>query len=364
MMGFLSSVMRWWKGMSRPQQWFFLLPFVVLVYLLPIINPPVITTEPGNNFPISLFTMAIYALAAVGLNVVVGYAGLLDLGYIAFFAVGAYVSAVFTSPDSPYVKIPYLWTIPVAIFTAMVFGAALGVPTLRLRGDYLAIVTLGFGEIVRIMATVIPALRGNLGFSNVGHPPGDYPSGQPIFTPDNGVAWYWVAITVVIFVLVIVGNLERSIVGRNWFAICQDEDAAEVMGVNTFSFKVWAFAIGAAIGGLSGSLQAAQTGFVNNQRFDVATSVLFLVAVVLGGSGNKFGAAIGGALVAYIPLRFTEIAQYKYLIFGVCLILLMLFRHEGLFPMKANLFSRQVLLRKLSLRHSPDKRASSSPSGS
>ena len=131
--------------------------------------------------------MAVYALIAVGLNVVVGYAGLLDLGYVAFFAVGSYTAAMLTSPDSPFVKIPYLWTIPVAMAVAMIFGVILGVPTLRLRGDYLAIVTLGFGEIVRILATIIPALKGQVGFQNVGHPPGENADGIPIFSNSNGI---------------------------------------------------------------------------------------------------------------------------------------------------------------------------------
>ncbi|MGN6441002.1 MAG: ABC transporter permease subunit, partial [Arthrobacter sp.] len=142
-----------WQALSRQQQWAFLIVVVVLAYLLPLINPPIITTEPGNNFALACFDMARFALIAVGLNIVVGYAGLLDLGYVAFFAVGSYVAAMLTSPDSPYLHIPYLWTLPVAMAVTMFFGVMLGVPTLRLRGDYLAIVTLGFGEIIRILAT-------------------------------------------------------------------------------------------------------------------------------------------------------------------------------------------------------------------
>ncbi len=125
-----------WRGLPRPVQWLWLLIVVGLAYALPVLNPPIITTEPGNNFALACFAMAVFALAAVGLNIVVGYAGLLDLGYVAFFAVGAYTTAMLTSPDSPFVKIPYLWTIPVAMAVTMFFGVVLGVPTLRLRGDY------------------------------------------------------------------------------------------------------------------------------------------------------------------------------------------------------------------------------------
>lgn len=328
-----------WRSMPRQKQWLFLVVVVVLAYLLPILNPPIISTEPGNDFPLALFVMAVYALVAVGLNIVIGYAGLLDLGYIAFFAVGSYTAAMLTSPDSPFIKIPYLWTLPVAVIVAMVIGVILGVPTLRLRGDYLAIVTLGFGEIIRILATLIPAMKGQVGFQNVGRPPGLQEDGAPLFANNNGTPWYWLTLTILIIVLFLAGNLERSRVGRSWIAIREDEDAAEVMGVNTFKYKVWAFALGAGVGGLSGALMAGQIGFVNNQKFDVVTSILFVAAVVLGGVGNKVGAVVGGAFVAYLPLRFTFIAEYKYLIFGILLVIIMIYRSEGLLPARLKLMA-------------------------
>ena len=337
--GFLQPLRDRWNGLPRAVQWAWLLIVVALAYALPYLNFFPLTTEPGNDWPLACFAMATYGLIAIGLNVVVGYAGLLDLGYVAFFAVGSYTAAMLTSPDSPFLKIPYLWTIPVAMAVTMTFGVILGVPTLRLRGDYLAIVTLGFGEIVRILATIIPAMKGQVGFQNVGHPPGETAKGIPIFSNSNGVPWYWLTVTVIIVILLLVGNLERSRVGRAWIAIREDEDAAEIMGVPTFKYKVWAFAIGAGVGGLSGALFAGQVGFVNNQKFDVQTSILFLAAVVLGGAGNKVGAMIGGAIVAYIPLRFTAIADYKYLIFGVALVLIMIFRSQGLFPARQKLLA-------------------------
>jgi branched-chain amino acid transport system permease protein len=337
--GFFQPLRDRWNGLPRAVQWLWMLIVVAIAFALPYLNFFPLTTEPGNDWPLACFAMAVYALIAVGLNVVVGYAGLLDLGYVAFFAVGSYTAAMLTSPDSPFTHIPYLWTIPVAMAVTMTFGVILGVPTLRLRGDYLAIVTLGFGEIVRILATIIPAMKGQVGFQNVGHPPGTDANGVPIFSNSNGVPWYWLTLVVIIIVLLLVGNLERSRVGRAWIAIREDEDAAEIMGVPTFKYKVWAFAIGASVGGLSGALFAGQVGFVNNQKFDVQTSILFLAAVVLGGSGNKVGAILGGAIVAYIPLRFTAIADYKYLIFGVALVLLMIFRSKGLIPAKQRLLA-------------------------
>lgn len=338
----LKSMTPWrqrWNALARWQQWVLLLIPLVIVYALPVINPPILTTEPAYNFPIACFDMARYALIAIGLNIVVGYAGLLDLGYIAFFAVGAYTAAMFTSPDSPYLHIPYLWTLPLAIAVAMVSGVILGIPTLRLRGDYLAIVTLGFGEIIRVLATIIPAMKGNVGFQSIGSPPGTDSAGNKLFIVSNGLPWYWLAVTIIVAILILVGNLERSRVGRNWIAIREDEDAAEAMGVPTFRYKVWAFALGAGVGGLSGALYAGQIGFVNNQKFDVVTSILFLAAVVMGGTGNKVGAILGGALVAYLPTRFTEIADYKNFIFGGILVLLMLFRPQGLIPGRVHLLT-------------------------
>ncbi|HEV3359189.1 MAG TPA: branched-chain amino acid ABC transporter permease [Pseudonocardiaceae bacterium] len=328
-----------WNGLSRPQQWLGVIPIVVLIYFIPVINPPFLTTEPNTNFPIAMFHGATYALVAVGLNVVVGQAGLLDLGYIGFYAVGAYVAALFTSPTSILWKIPYLGVLPIAMLITMVAGVLLGSPTLRLRGDYLAIVTLGFGEIVRLLATVIPALQGQTGFSGIGAPPGHYANGRPIFAVTNGTPWYWLICTIIIAVLLLVGNLERSRVGRAWIAIREDEDAAEIMGVPTYKFKLWAFAIGAAIGGLSGALFAGQNSHIDNQTMDVPTSALFVAAVVLGGSGNKVGVMIGGFLISYIPDRFTNLASWKYLIFGVILIVLMIFRPQGLLGARQRLLA-------------------------
>ncbi|ASR37176.1 branched-chain amino acid ABC transporter [Prauserella marina] len=343
------SLSEWWNNLNRPTQWAVMIPVVLLIYALPWLNPPILTTEPGYDFPIAMFEVARYALIAIGLNIVVGQAGLLDLGYVGFFAVGAYVAALFTSPDSVLTKLPFLAVIPIAMAITMVFGVILGTPTLRLRGDYLAIVTLGFGEIVRLLADNIEPLRGNQGFQQVGHPPGTNADGTALFNNTDGKPWYVLTVTVIIVVLLLVGNLERSRVGRAWVAIRDDEDAAAIMGVQTFKFKVWAFVIGAAIGGLSGALYAGQLAFVNNQKFDVVTSMLFLAAVILGGSGNKVGVLLGAFVVAYVPLRFLGIAEYKFLIFGFALIILMIFRPQGLLGARQRLltYGRQAYQRLL-----------------
>ena len=340
-----------WNSLSRHQQWTWSVLIVAVLVVLPYISSDfpllgLINTEPGTDFPISLFNAARTALVAIGLNVVVGQAGLLDLGYVGFFAIGAYVVALFTSSDST-VRVftdpnsPWAWLIcvPIAMAITMVSGLILGAPTLRLRGDYLAIVTLGFGEIVRLLADNVGPLRGNVGFQNIAGPPGHHSNGQPIFAQTSGIPWYWLTIGLIVVILVLVGNLERSRVGRAWVAIREDEDTAEIMGVPTFRFKLWAFVIGASIGGLSGALFAGQIGFVNNQKFDPVTSILFLAAVVLGGAGNKVGVIIGGFLISYIPDRFTSISEYKFLIFGIALIVLMIFRPQGLLGARQRLLT-------------------------
>jgi branched-chain amino acid transport system permease protein len=339
--------------MSRFQQWAVLIPLVALIYALPELNPPLIATT-AYDFPGAMFDVARYALVAIGLNVVVGQAGLLDLGYVGFFAVGAYVAALFTSPQSGLSKLPYLWTIPLAVVITMLFGVLLGAPTLRLRGDYLAIVTLGFGEMVRLAADNITPLQGQRGFERIATDA----DGTPYF--GGATNWYWVTVTLIIVILVLVGNLERSRVGRAWVAVREDEDAAEIMGVPTFRFKLWAFAIGAAIGGVSGALYAGRIGFVNNEKFDVVTSILFLAAVVLGGSGNKVGVILGAVVIAYVPLRFNGVEQYKYLIFGAALIILMIFRPQGLFGARQRLLAkgRQAYQRLLG---KPEQLSSDSP---
>ena len=329
----------WWNNLPRPQQWAVLIPIVILIYFLPVLDPPVLSTEPGTNFPIAMAHAAGLAMVAIGLNVVVGQAGLLDLGYVGFFAIGAYVAALLTSKDSMLHKLPFLATLPLAMAVTMVAGVLLGLPTLRLRGDYLAIVTLGFGEIVRLLATLIPDLKGQVGFQDVGHPPGTEANGTPIFSANNGTPWYILIVTLIIVLLLFMGNLERSRVGRAWVAIRDDEDAAQMMGVPTFTFKLWAFAIGAAIGGLSGALVAGQTGFMNNQNFSVAFSVLYLCAVILGGGGNKVGVMVGAFIVSYIPDRFTELKDRKYLIFGLALVILMIFRPQGLLGARQRLLA-------------------------
>jgi branched-chain amino acid transport system permease protein len=316
----------------------YLLPYVSDI---PVIGPQIVTQ--GIDWPSALFNMSYFVLLALGLNVVVGYAGLLDLGYVGFFAVGAYTVALLTSPDSRFhTGWSWLASVPIAIAIAMLSGLILGWPTLRLRGDYLAIVTLGFAEIIRIVATSTPNfLRGDQGFTQIPHPPGSGRDGSALFGVADATPYFWLGLSVIVVVIVGVRNLDRSRVGRSWLAVREDEEAAEIMGVRTVKFKLWAFSIGACIGGLGGVLFAGEQGFVNSSTFVLQFSILVVAGVVMGGSGNIPGAILGGALISYIPDRLrgisdpvfhTDLYEYRFAIFGVVIIVIMVLRPQGLIP--------------------------------
>lgn len=291
------------------------------------------------------FPVGIYILLALGLNVVVGQAGLLDLGYVAFYAVGAYTGAVLTTTagwGSWQSAVP-------AILVAMLSGAILGAPTLRLRGDYLAIVTLGFGEIVRIIANNLRPLGKSQGILNIPHP-------QGVLGAEFGLRplpYYYLTLAAIILAVLMIVALNRSRVGRAWIAIREDEDAAAAMGVPTFKMKLWAFAIGASTGGLGGWLYASRASFVNPDNFTLFISIFILCAVVLGGMGSIPGVIAGGFAIGFLPeylrnaaageflTRFLNwllqsnarnITEYRVMLFGLTLVVMMIFRPQGLIP--------------------------------
>jgi branched-chain amino acid transport system permease protein len=333
---------------------------VVVVYALPLLRPPILTTN-SIDFGGVMFRVIAFALVALGLNIVIGYAGLLDLGYVGFYACGAYTTAVLTTYHWHW---PFFLALPVAIAVTMLTGVILGAPTLRVRGDYLAIVTLGFGEIIRITVTNVEWLGAAAGIKDIAHPNTIGPAAKPPFDPGglfaipriewdgwtplldhehpthflvfgaiDAVPYYWLVLTVLILVLIGDRLIKASRVGRAWEATREDEDAAELMGVPTFKYKLMAFALGAAIGGLSGSFYASsQSGYINPLSFPLLLSMLFVAAVIVGGSGNRWGAIAGGALVAYLPERFRDFADYRLLFFGLALTTLAIWRPEGLLP--------------------------------
>ncbi len=359
------SLRRWWSGLTRIQKWGVgVLGFGALA-LLPLYTPPFLDT-PGISFGGTMAQFAMVAIIAIGLNVVVGQAGLLDLGYVGFYAVGAYTVALLTSRDSPWNRVgpdgwvhenwAWLACLPIAMAITALTGLILGFPTLRVRGDYLAIVTLGFGEIIRLLADNLSGVtNGPRGLSEVAYPRvgataelpyGVFSSGNSTGDANYGTWWFWVGLIFIVAILLLVGNLERSRVGRAWVAIREDEDAAESMGVNTFRFKLWAFVIGAAIGGLSGALYAGQVQYVAPPTFNIINSMLFLAAVVLGGQGNKLGVIFGAFVIVYLPNRLLgvevmgiNLGDLKYLFFGLALVVLMIFRPQGLFPVRQQLLA-------------------------
>ena len=289
----------------------------------------------------------LYVLLSLGLNIVVGFAGLLDLGYIAFFAVGAYTYGLLASPHLG-LHLPFWIILPIGAFVAGVAGMLLGAPTLRLRGDYLAIVTLGFGEIVRIfmnnLSNPINITNGPKGINridpfhigSVDFASSDIVGGLIVSGP---IKYYYFLLVVLMLVIVVNRRLKDSRIGRAWVAIREDEMAAKAAGINTRNIKLLAFAMGATFGGISGGIFAAIQGFVSPESFILNESIMVLAMVVLGGMGNIWGVVAGAVVLSFVPelLRYTvEPAQKamfgRMLVFGIALVLTMRFRPAGLWP--------------------------------
>jgi ABC-type branched-subunit amino acid transport system permease subunit len=316
------------------------LPLIVLV--------PPFNSFSGQNVWMDGFTIAgIFILLALGLNVVVGLSGLLDLGYAAFFAIGAYTYAFAASPFYGN-EFPFWPMLLVGAAMAAIFGIMLGAPTLRLRGDYLAIVTLGFGEIVPI--TILNLSKYTDGPNGIGGI--DAPSIGDIGFPTTGNPWpyYVTMVGLIVISMILIYRLQDSRLGRAWMAIREDELAAAANGINTVTTKLLAFALGASTAGLAGVFLAAklQTVTPNLFRFDVSFTVLAMV--VLGGMGNIWGVAVGAFIVfmiqsvllkqlnlffdnVHVPiLSDVDFLQYQFLLYGIALVAMMLLRPEGLFP--------------------------------
>ncbi len=313
-----------WAGAPGWLRWTTYLAVIAVAAAAP---SPVVGSfmSPFTDWTSLLFNpIGTYVLLALGLNIVVGQAGLLDLGYVAFFAIGAYTLAYLGIVHG----FPFWPTALLGVLIAAVSGVILGAPTLRLRGDYLAIVTLGFGEIVRITAVNTDAIGGARGMTPVPHPP-------PLFGTEfrfDPLPYYYLVLAMIVLAVVFSYRLERSRVGRAWTAIREDEDAAELMGVPTFKFKLLAFAIGAMFGGLAGVVWAGKVIFLAPTNFPFILSATILAAVLLGGSGNIPGVIFGAFLIAWLPERFRGFAEYRILFFGAALVLVMALRPEGLLP--------------------------------
>jgi branched-chain amino acid transport system permease protein len=298
----------------------------------------------------------LYVLLALGLNIVVGFAGLLDLGYIAFYAVGAYVYALLASPHLN-IHLPFWAILPIGAAIAALFGVVLGAPTLKLRGDYLAIVTLGFGEIIRVflnnLSRPVNITNGPQGIARIDSfriDGFDFASRQSFLGLDfsGPIKYYYQLVVVATLVIVVNVRLQNSRIGRAWEAIREDEVAARAMGINTTALKLLAFAMGASFGGLAGGMFSAIQGFISPESFVLVESIMVVAMVVLGGMGNIWGVVLGALLLSFVPevLRWTveplqralfgrqlvEPEVIRMLIFGLALVLIMLFRPAGLLP--------------------------------
>ena len=284
--------------------------------------------------------VGVYVLLAIGLNVVVGWAGLLDLGFIAFYAIGSYVTAylVGSLPHKPpsWLHMSPLWAIPFAVVVCLLAGLALGAPTLRLRGDYLAIVTLGFGEIIRIAAINNPAQLTNSTRGPqpaVPHPVVHIGPIKWVWGLNNLQYWY-LLLFLILVVVVLFYRLEGSRLGRAWAAIREDEVAAQASGINTTKVKLLAFAIGASTSGLAGVFFASQIGYFNPDNFVLNNSILVVAYVVFGGMGSLPGAMAGAAVLTWLPefLKDQVPGEDRPMWIGAAVLLMMIFRPAGLIP--------------------------------
>lgn len=342
---------------------------LVVAAVYPLIHPA-LDQVLGTQTMLPMMQIALFVILALGLNIVVGFAGLLDLGYVAFFAIGAYTVGFLTSPQSPFVQrgisAPFWVAMPISVAVATIFGVLLGAPTLRLRGDYLAIVTLAFGEIVPLAFLNLEQLtNGSRGISQMARPvlPGGYHVGDSIpglgfsiagRSINSGLAsWYWLILAIGLLSIFLCIRLRDSRLGRAWMAMREDEVAASFMGINLVTTKLLAFGLGASFSGFAGSIYAAIFQTIDPAQFDFSISIIVLSMVIVGGLGNLWGVIAGGFLMGAFnfflapnannwlaSLANTTGLQFlafrlddkKLLIFGLSLVLMMVLRPEGLIP--------------------------------
>jgi branched-chain amino acid transport system permease protein len=330
-----SGLLTWIGAVSERHRVFSVVVLLIVALVLPLTNA-------GTEYWMTVASnIGVYAATAIGLNIVVGLAGLLDLGYVAFLGIGAFVAANLSGAAASKIGIhlPFLLVMVISAVVAGLFGAIVGSPTLRVRGDYLAIVTLAFGEIfVRSAQNNIGGLTG--GANAIPNIPaiglGGFRFSDSIMVGSvrlpSGVMYYFAIVLLVAAVMLVFANLKYSRLGRAWIAIREDEDAARAMGIRTGPIKILAFLIGATLAGLAGAFFAHKTSVVAYDSFKFLESVTLLAAVILGGMGTIPGAVLGASILFVLPEKLREFADYRLLIFGLALVLIMRFRPQGLVP--------------------------------
>jgi branched-chain amino acid transport system permease protein len=276
-----------------------------------------------------LTIVGLYVLLGLGLNIVIGYAGLLDLGYVAFFAIGSYVTAIFTSPELGFFSFSFWGALPFVIVMGVISGVILGTPVLKMRGDYLAIATLGFGEIIRILVLsdwLRPWLGGAQG---IGRIPKASVGGYEFAGPQE---IYYLILAGCLLVIFISTRLRDSRIGRAWMAVREDEDVAQAMGINLVGAKLLAFATGAGFSALSGAIFATKLTSVYPHSFNVMISINIVCLIIVGGMGSIPGVIVGAAALVGLPELLREFAEYRLFVYGAALVVVMLVRPEGLWP--------------------------------
>ncbi len=324
--------------------------------LVMLILPFVVGHLFGNSWVRNLDFALLYVMLALGLNIVVGFAGLLDLGFVAFYAVGAYTYALLSSPHFG-IHLPFYISIPIGALLAAVCGIMLGTPVLRLKGDYLAIVTLGFGEIIRIFMNNLNApvniTNGPQGISGIDPIKiGSFSLGSSIElfgqTYPKSYLYYYLFLILAVVVIIFCHRLQYSRIGRAWVAMREDDIAAQAMGINIRNMKLLAFSLGALSGGIAGGLFSALQGFVSPESFTLIESIMILAMIVLGGMGNIWGVVLGAAILTFAPEFLRAVVEplqmsvfnkviiptenARMLVFGLALVAMMLLRPEGLLP--------------------------------
>jgi branched-chain amino acid transport system permease protein len=280
-----------------------------------------------------LMLVGLYILMGMGLNLEVGLAGLLDLGFVAFFAVGAYTTAILTA-DSPHalMHLPYWGAMPVAVFLAIMVGVLFGLPVLGVRGDYLAVATMGLGEIVRVLVMsdfASPLLGGAQGILQIPKPHiGDFVLGSP-------VSLFYLTLVCSAVAAFVAWRLENSRLGRAWMALRDDEDVAQALGINLVRSKLLAYGLGAAFAGLAGSIFATMLTSVYPSSFQLLISINVLALIIVGGMGSLPGVVLGSIALIGLPELLREFGEYRYLFYGAALVLMMRLRPEGLWPSEA-----------------------------
>ncbi|MFH0751745.1 MAG: hypothetical protein V2B17_07905 [Chloroflexota bacterium] len=305
-------------------------PLAILVVIGVLLFPLAL----GPFFAQVIALVALFVLLGLGLNITLGLAGLLDLGFVAFFAVGAYTVALLTSTAEYGIAGLSFWqAVPFAVILAMLFGAFLGLPILRIRGDYLAIATLGFGEIIRILAgsdLLKPVLGGPRGIINIPKPI-DVPPTDPLSGP---VQIYYIALVFAAVVAFVAWRLQGSRLGRSWMAVREDEDVAEGMGVNLVQTKLLAYMLGGGFAGLAGAVSAGLVGSIFASSIQLMLSINVVAIVIVGGMGSIPGSVLGALVLIGLPELFREFSDYRLLFYGIALMAIMIYRPEGLLPSK------------------------------